>query len=267
MNNMFGDDSFSNLLHTPFSQLQGTQQPTMRQEESFTVYEFNRATRVARPTEVLMLDNRIDEESQVIFNTYTAILQQVFVNDMVTPNITSLQMPKSNYDFSLLVAQLSRIWEIELNNSVVQIIRQEKGIEMPQYYQRVKTDKNNKAESIIVADGDKTFYLNSWSDNYGLKPQTMGAICILMRIFNDELAKHLGVGEDIFRQFRKKIGAMTDCRNKASHTSVLDEDYFHEFYGIFCSLIREKWLTILMQGKEKMKTANSTNKCKFTTNI
>lgn len=248
MNRILGDDSFSNLLHTPFSKLQETPTATQQQEESFIVYDFGSTS--IRPTEILTLDSRIDEESRIIFNTYTAILQQVFTHDMEHPDINPLQMSKSCYDFSLLIAQLSRIWEIELNNSIVQIVRLINGIEMPQYYQRVKMDQNGRAKDIIVND----IHLNKWTCENRLKPQTMGTIGILLKMFRTPISDYLNISPDKFSTFCKKIEIITTYRNKASHTSVLEENDFHDFYETFCFLIREKWLTVLMHGKERMRT-------------
>ena len=251
MNNMFGDNFFSNLLHTPFSQLQDMQPTMQQQEESFTVYDFSAPS--IRQAEVLTLDSRIDDESRIIFNTYEAILKQVFTHDMDSPNITSLQVAKSTYDFSLLIAQLSRIWELELNNSVVQIVRLINGIEMPQYYQRVKTDRNQKAEDVIVKVGDISINLNDWVEDKRLKPQMMGHICILLQMFRNPISDYLGVSVENFKSFIKKIEIIKQYRNKASHTSVLEEDDFHVFYETFCFLLREKWLTILMHGKDRVR--------------
>ena len=244
MNNMFGDDSFSKLLHTPYAQLQDMQPAMRQQEESFTVYVFSATT--IRQTEALELDSRIDDESRIIFKTYEAILKQVFADKMDSP-ITTLIESKSSYDFSSLIAQLSRIWEIELNNSVVQIVRQIKGIEMPEYYRRVKTDRHRKPIEVSVKYGEKTII-----DLNDGKSKMMNDICCLLKMFYEELSKFLGVKEEDFKNFTEKIDQIRKARNNASHTSVLTENDFHGFYEIFCDLIRENWLTILMDGKDRL---------------
>lgn len=252
MNNMFGDDSFSKLLHTPYAQLQDMQPAMRQQEESFTVYVFSATT--IRQKEVLKLDSRIDDESRIIFNTYEALLKRVFAREMDSP-VTTLIVSKSSYDFSSLIAQLSRIWEIELNNSVVQIVRQIKGIEMPEYYRRLKTDRNRKPIEVSVKYGDKNIDLNDG------KSKMMKEICWLLKMFYGKLSEFLGVKEEDFKNFTEKIDQIRKARNNASHTSVLTENDFHGFYEIFCDLIRENWLTILMDGKDRLKGILSQKVC------
>lgn len=251
MSNRFGDSSFSDLLHTPFSQLHNLQ-PAEKKELSFVVYDLEKGV---RPKETLMLDRRIDEESRVMFNTFEATFLQVFSLDMTNPYITPLQVAKSTYDYSSLVSPLSQIWELELNNSVVQMIRQENGIEMPRYYKRVKRDEDNRVENVCISfevnKELRTFNLNKLAKDDELKPQMMGDIYELMKRYNRQLSESLGVSPKDFCEFTEIIKTVKNKRNLSAHPHVLQENDFREFYEkFFCKLIKDGWLTIIMNGKD-----------------
>lgn len=250
MSNRFGDSSFSDLLHTPFSQLRNLQ-PAEKKELSFVVYDLEKSV---KPKETLMLDRRIDDESRTMFKTFEATLRQVFMPDMDDPHIAQLQVAKSSYDYSQLVSSLSKILELELNNSVVQKIREMRGIEMPRNYNElVKPDRQEYTVSIPNRNNAGYYIINlNQEKNRKLKPQSLGDISLLIERFSDGLKECLDENDSNkdFRGLTKLIDEMKKHRNSASHTSVLDEKAFKKFYTNFCSLIRENWLTILMDIKE-----------------
>lgn len=250
MNNRFGDNSFSQLLHTPLSQLDGLQrrqQDISASDIAFVVYNLARYN--MQPTETLTIDGRIDEEARTIFNTYTTMLQQVFSPHMQHTGIPMLQMAKCDYDFSLLVSPLARILELELNNSIIQMVRHEKGIEMPTFYRKVKPGME-----CVININQKVINLNKKRDG-GLTAQTIGETCILIEMFRDRLSERLGFGKDNskIKELCKKIETLRKYRNTSSHITVMGESDFLQFYKEYCSFIREGWFCILMDCKEKMK--------------
>ncbi len=189
------------------------------------------------------VDPRIDEKSKLILKTFNEMLVKIYHPSM-SQNVRLLSYEKkiSNncWDFSALISGLSKVLEIELNNSIVQWIRYKKGIEMPRYYNQIKPGFNARlSDKIDLNEADK---------NHGneLRTQSIGNIKFLMEGFQKQMPKSLAV---IASGLCKNWEKIREARNMSSHTSVMDEKDFLNFYREFCMIIERGWLTTLMDLK------------------
>lgn len=196
----------------------------------------------------ITIDNRIDEDSKIILNTFNKEIEQVYAPQMST-RVPSLRLSKSTtqIEFSSLVHSLAKIMEIELNNSIVQQIRKINGIEMPQYYKSFKPN----VEAIVQIGKDCTIDINS-RNGVSLRPQTIGAIQCLVKHYKKQLAELFENHIEEFNEFIELLESIREKRNDSSHTKIISEKEFIDFYSSFCAMVREGWFTKLMDLKQQL---------------
>lgn len=172
------------------------------------------------------IDDNFESESQIIFKTFISSYD----------NFKTYFKDIGVIDYSMFLLPLCKIFEIETNLSVVQWIRNEIKIEMPQYFNQFK-------------------YLNS--KNYKLTPSTELITKPKEIDFNKKIqgkwtAPSIGQSELIAKTFylqKKKPSEITDFdsllnywkiirenRNEGSHTFIKNEDDFINVYTAFNSL-------------------------------
>lgn len=236
---------FSDILHTSFSDLKDKDpfgNLSSFDEEAISFHPLMCHT-VSR--EKILVDRRIDDKSKVILNTFNDLLRSVFAPVMDT-NIRSIGYEKScpEKDFSCLISNLSRIMEIELNLSVVQWIRKYEGIEMPQYYNKVK-----RSASVMRVTREITLN-NAKVGSNELEQQTLGKIYHLICQYRSHFPAEI---KAITPDFLKIYETLRKDRNNASHTSINGEAEFIKFYDNFCIVIKSGWFKTLMDVKEDMR--------------
>lgn len=196
----------------------------------------------------ITIDNRIDEDSKIILNTFNKEIENVYAPQMST-RVPSLRLSKSatQIEFSSLIHSLAKIMEIELNNSIVQYLRKINGIEMPQYYRLFKPE----AEAIVQIGKECTIDINS-RNGASLKPQTIGAIQCLVKHYKKQLAELFENPVEEFNEFIGLLENIREKRNDSSHTKIISEKEFIDFYSTFCEMVREGWFTKLMDLKQQL---------------
>jgi len=201
------------------------------------------------------LDSRIDEESKTFIDTFNAALERLFEPVMSRSLDTSLDYTKSikEYDFSALVNSLAKVFEREMNNSIVQWFRLKEGIEMPDYYNKVKYNEKGKEVPVTIVKID----LNNGTEKV-LFTIPIGNILHLIKSSMGDMIKHREIKEikeisGLFNEYSDLLKRLKYDRNAASHTQVMDEKSFLEFYKSYCNLVDKGWFTVLMNLKDKMK--------------
>lgn len=251
MNRHLGDSSFSQLLRTPFAELdKGNDAPAKNNVEAdfcgieiaFEVYDLQ--ARELQSINAVVIDARIDEESLTMFNTFDELLHRIYA-----PDISTQLVCKSDYDFAPLVSLLARILEVELNSSIVQAIRKEKGIEMPRYYKMYKP--NAKCE-VHTWKGDVDLNRKGEGEDKRHRAIILGDSLALMGAKKELLQKELSIDEGRIKSLIKQTDDLCDYRNRASHGNVINETEFIEFYNKFCALIEQGFLTLLADEKERI---------------
>ncbi len=237
------DTSFSDLLHKTYAEVQGEKPLGFSSP-------FGHAEGI--PLRLLSgnvpgggtiwVDKRIDNRSKVILDTFNDVLRKTFAPVMET-SVRRIDYAKSfaERDYSLLVSSLARILEIELNLSVVQWVRGCEGIEMPQYYGRVKPGCALTVPPAINLNGVR---------DGKLEAQTLGSIQILLAAYKERFPEPLrDFAPELLAVWRK----LRKERNNASHASVNGEEEFVEFYCHFCLIVEKGWLSALMDLKEQLR--------------
>lgn len=229
-------NEFEKLLNTPFSALTKQGTPACFENE-------------------VIIDNRIDDDSKVIIDTFNRLLKDIFSPTMSDSVDISLNYAKSTtYDFSSLISSLSKVFEREMNNSIVQWVRAIEGIEMPDYYNKVKEGVEVRIESRNISIDINRKY------NGQLATLPIGNILDIFRYIEDNIKPIAGAPKEIsrlFSEYKMFLEELRKDRNAASHTGVMDEDSFVNFYKGYCEMVDKGWFTELMNLKEEMSNMNS----------
>lgn len=238
------DLKYYDLLHSRERSRSFMSQEYVERADSSTLFVYVVRNRALSGS--VEIDNRIDEESKIILHTFNKELSNVYAAHMSRPvPMLSLSKPTQTVEFSSLIHSLAKIMEIELNNSIVQYIRLLKGIEMPQYYNRIKPD----FRAFVQIPGMDACDVNG-SRNGELKSQTIGSIKLLIESCEEELDPLFDGQISEFLPLWKNIHKK---RNDSSHTSIISEEEFLSFYDSFCAIARDGWLRRLMDIKEQLK--------------
>lgn len=196
----------------------------------------------------VIIDGRLDDESKKIIDTFNATLERVFLSQ-ATANLQHLDYGKSaddRYDFSQLVTSLGKVFEIELNSSVIQWIRHFNGIEMPQYYREVK-----EGVELVQYIGTKRVDLNQYrsGDDRRLKPVMFGDALALTGKYLNDLPGYL---RETTRELLGVWRNIKDERNASAHTEIISEQRFIDFYNKYCAVVEAEVFTQLMDLKDEM---------------
>ena len=192
-------------------------------------------------TSTLWIDKRLEDSSKITLDTFNRAFADTF-RKHIHDNLTPINYPKypERLDFSMLINPLGKIFETEINCSVIQWLRYQHGIEMPDYYNQVKPNT-------------QCWYMNvdlNKSSNHQLSTIAIGTALELIIKCQKELPNEIGSSSSDFFCIWKDI---RNKRNAASHPGVVNEKDFIEFYHSFCELITKGWFTRLMDLKTKLK--------------
>ena len=154
-------------------------------------------------------------------------------------------------DYSALGLFLSKIIENEINHSLVQMIRKCHGIEMPDYYCKVK----NNLGSLIVKSGNRDIDLNATdSKNGGLNNLALGEACFLWHQMHKESAKYndfitFGIDDKLYLNCKK----LTELRNYCvAHSEPTSWGDFCEVFNCFQNIMKYH-MPNLMEVKNLMR--------------
>lgn len=160
-----------------------------------------------KPLERLRLHDALEESSKTRIGTFERIYAEIFAPQTGRP----IRFGYEDLDFSPLVTLLAGALETELNRSIYRMIRN---------FARTSGEPNAE----IVYRG-RTIDLSR-------QTQTLGCFPLLMARFRKELDGFIHHPEDFGRPFEKIIA----YRNRASHSSDIDQREFLTFYEIYARL-------------------------------
>lgn len=223
-------NKYHKLLNTPYEQLKASNEATTTDVMVLFVIQDSRISHS------IPIDNRIDEECKRIIDTFNDTLKATF-HPIMTGEASPFSYSKNNVvrDFSQLVNSLAKVIEIELNNSVVKMLR-----------------RNNRNKSSLLNELTLTSINEKCVANKleGTRSLMLGDIFDLL---NEPIARQLPKEVLSFHEGHKKeIKLIKTIRNEASHTVLVGESRFLEFYETFCLLLREGWFILLMDLKEEV---------------
>ena len=184
----------------------GANAPDVSSEASTTPKSESRIDN-SKPLERLRLHDALEESSKTRIGTFERIYAEIFAPQTGRP----IRFGYEDLDFSPLVTLLAGALETELNRSIYKKIRN---------FARTSGEPNAE----IVYRG-RTIDLSR-------QTQTLGCFPLLMARFRKELEGCIHHPEDFGRPFEKIVA----YRNRASHSSDIDQREFLAFYEIYARL-------------------------------
>ena len=135
-------------------------------------------------------------------------------------------------DYSPLVISLCKIFEIEINLSLVHWFRKYLNIEMPTYFKKHKQDdlEYKLTPSSYLVNNPRPIDFNKGHGNKWIAPGIGESELIAQSFLNeDKLPSNINDYETLLRNW----GILRQFRNKAAHTESLTKDDFNNIYSAF----------------------------------
>lgn len=223
------DSSFKDLINKPYSELS-------RENEYINPFGDARSMSVSISLlddrcrisgKVITIDGRIEEESKCALDAFNHVFRTAFkphMNDFGS-SLNQLDYERKSSpvnDYSMLVVELSKVLEIELNVSIV--------LWMNKYLSK------NVFE--VDAKGGVSSYMS------------IGQITHQIILNKEELEARL---QYPFAKDIKIWKELRDSRNASAHTGIISEEEFVEYYRMFCEFIEMGWFIRLMDLKCSLK--------------
>ena len=191
----------------------------------------------------ILNENDFEIESQIIYNTF----------------ISSYKSYKTHFknigiiDFSMFLLPLCKIFEIEINLSVVQWIRNELEIEMPQYYNLYK-DTNPHVYKIVpssdIIHNPKLIDFNKKINGKWTAPPLGQSELIAKTLYlNQKHPTEISNFDNLLSHWK----TIRENRNESSHTIIKTEDDFNEVYKVFIDLYQTKCFSQMNNLKLRLK--------------
>ena len=177
---------------------------------------------VFRP--IISISSDIEYESKIILNTFNKVFP--FFGDLA--NIHN----DNNYnevDYSPLIISLGKIFEIEVNLSIVHWIRQELGIELPDYY---KKRKDVDKDYIVVPNFPNSRSID-FNNGNGTKwfPPGIGQSELAFRNYCEQ--GNIPDEIDNCKEFLFNWKRIRLFRNESAHSIILNHGDFQEVLSVF----------------------------------
>lgn len=184
------------------------------------------------------IDDRLEQESNILIGTFNETFRRVFKTKFL---FGMMDIEPEELDYSQLITPLAKVVETEINLSLVQWIRQSQGIEMPEYFNKVKPDNNILFENVV--DLNRNY-------NGRLCGLTLGQACtITSKMYQDGKYPHEIKNPGDFIEQWKVINIY---RNSASHSGRTQQEDFKKFYVAFSLLLSMGVFSELMDIKERL---------------
>lgn len=141
-------------------------------------------------------------------------------------------------NFKQLAQPLAEFFELEVNLTMVQLMRQYSGIEMPEYYRKFKRNCY-----VSVRTPKESVPLNACEYPDRLKPVMIGKAYYAYRTMCDGAGPYR-MPERIGGRFLEDWSRMADMRNDIDHADFYEEDFFgfdefRQFHAVFSSILSD----------------------------
>jgi hypothetical protein len=188
------------------------------------------------------IDDECENESKIILKTYNKVATIFDSPDneiyQLVGGVKSNRNELFEYDetdYSPLVISLCKVFEIEMNLSLVHWFRAQLKIEMPQYFKRIKRDNQSYTitpDSEIIRN-PRPINLNSGKDQKWIAPG-IGESLLVARTYlmNNDLPSEIVDYEKLLYNWE----IIRKYRNPAAHTSWLTRSDFDQTRAAFNNL-------------------------------
>lgn len=180
-----------------------------------------------------------EQDSQIYAKTHNELCRALLHNGNRENN-------NDEFDFACLSFYMPKIWENEINRSIVQKMRQHIGIEMPEYWFRYKESN----EEFCIRCGNRTIDLNNrYGRQNNWKAPTIGDSRYAYDTLIREKRMHPIKNNDIFVEL---WGNLNNARNRTTHWEPIDMGTFMYTYSRFNQL-KDQFFPTLMAIKREMR--------------
>lgn len=200
------------------------------------------------------LDDRCEDKSRIIFQTYNMVaplfeslsiapLLDGGPNGNNTTGASEWHMYNHDVDYYPLIGSLCKIFEIEVNLSLVQWFRRALEIEMPTYYKKYYHDKSKSytvTPNINRLENPRPIDLNRGQGENWFAPG-IGESELVMRTFLNQN----NVPDDIkdYDVLLKNWSTLRKYRNMGAHTETIGKKEFEVVQTAFSNLISTNLLS------------------------
>lgn len=186
-----------------------------------------------------------EQDSQIYAKTHNELCRALLHNGNRENN-------NDEFDFACLSFYMPKIWENEINRSIVQKMRQHIGIEMPEYWFRYKESN----EEFCIRCGNRTIDLNNrYGRQNNWKAPTIGDSRYAYDTLIREQRMHPIENNDLFSNL---WGNLNNARNRTTHWEPIDMGTFMYTYSRFNQL-KDQFFPTLMAIKREMRDGTSKN--------
>ena len=132
-------------------------------------------------------------------------------------------------DYSPAIINYAKVLEHEVNRSLIQWAREQRGIEMPRYYYEIARPHDERYHVVpIGVDNPQPISLNLGRKHKGQssstwQPLTLGQAWLACDTLVSDGARIPGVPIDQWRALQQPWRALNELRNRAAHAGLLDE--------------------------------------------
>jgi hypothetical protein len=156
-----------------------------------------------------------------------------------------------NFDYSLVAIGYSKVFEIEINLSVIHWVRNLLAIEMPQYFNKVKPGgpNANYIPDLSFIPNPHAINFNKSSHNNWLAPG-LGESQIAVKSLIGQ-GKNVSTLEDLQDDLLEKWRIINGIRNRMAHTEILSNDEYQKIKDIFDHLYKKGTFERMLKLKAK----------------
>lgn len=201
------------------------------------------------------LDEKSEEESKIIYRTFLRIFKKRRIIKNRILELLGYDAGICNFDHSILVVPLCKIFEIEVNLSVVHWVRNLLNIEMPTYFKRVKPEPGNYTITPLeeLVPNPRPVDFNRGRNHRWIAPKIGESELVCKTLYRE------GKRPQEIRNYEvllNKWSIIRSYRNRAAHLEVLLENDFNNAYNVF-NYIKDNFLPQMNNLKLRMKFGNA----------
>jgi hypothetical protein len=160
--------------------------------------------------------------------------------------------PNHDYDYTPSIVCLAKVFEKEINLSMVHWIRNKLGIDLPKYFNKYQKGKN--AEMIPNIDEAFNIDFNRNSRGKWLPPGIGQSRLCWETIISKEVPEEWN--NEIIANLKEKWKLIAKLRNQAAHTAIMNRSHANQMYDHIVTLINNGGFDIISQTKEKFRPDN-----------
>ena len=208
-----------------------------------------------------IFDSSDNKKSDYSFNSLTNKVEQleqestILINTVITVKKVYNEGYIGQLDFSPIIVGMSKVFEIELNLSIVHWIRKILNIEMPDYF-NIRKDCNNDysylPDNIALNNPESVNFNNGFNSMW--RPPGIGQSELVFKSLLTKGKKPFALNRNNHSQLLNQWTTIRQNRNKASHMNVMTFNNLADVEKAFYNLIKKGFLDKMLSMKQQLRT-------------